>query len=431
VVLIVLDGVGCGELPDAAAYGDQGSNTLGHIAARVPLRVPHLRALGLDRVVDIGDPPAGRWPAGPLRRTRPTGGDDRVGRGPRPSTGSGRRAPVEGRSGPGGDGPGGAYGRMAEASAGKDSVTGHWEMMGVVLDRPFPTFPEGFPRQVIEALERRVGRGTIGNVVASGTEIIERLGAEHVGTGRPIIYTSADSVFQIAAHEDVVPLAEQYRICEAAFDIVGRGLGVGRVIARPFTGAPGSFVRTANRHDYALEPPGDTLLDLLSRTGVPVASIGKVGDLFAGRGIARSRPTESDRDGMDRIVEALGDTAGGLIFANLVDSDTRFGHRNDVAGYAANLERVDEGLAAIRRQLRSTDLLVVTADHGNDPTTPGTDHSREYVPLLLAGTHVRAGVDLGTRPTFADLGQTLAAVFGVGPMAHGTSFLEEIVVEHS
>jgi phosphopentomutase len=320
---------------------------------------------------------------------------------------------------------------MAEASAGKDSVTGHWEMMGVVLDRPFPTFPEGFPRQVIEALERRVGRGTIGNVVASGTEIIERLGAEHVGTGRPIIYTSADSVFQIAAHEDVVPLAEQYRICEAAFDIVGRGLGVGRVIARPFTGAPGSFVRTANRHDYALEPPGDTLLDLLSRTGVPVASIGKVGDLFAGRGIARSRPTESDRDGMDRIVEALGDTAGGLIFANLVDSDTRFGHRNDVAGYAANLERVDEGLAAIRRQLRSTDLLVVTADHGNDPTTPGTDHSREYVPLLLAGTHVRAGVDLGTRPTFADLGQTLAAVFGVGPMAHGTSFLEEIVVEHS
>jgi phosphopentomutase len=386
VILIVLDSVGCGELPDAAAYGDSGSNTLANIAARVPLRIPHLRSLGLGRVVELGAPPV--------------------------------------------DLPRAAFGRMAEASAGKDSVTGHWEMMGIVLDRPFPTYPSGFPRDVIDAFERKIGRSTIGNVAASGTEIIDRLGAEHVQTGKPIVYTSADSVFQIAAHEDVIPLVEQYRICEIAFDLAGRGLGVGRVIARPFVGAPGSFTRTANRHDYALTPPRDTLLDLLSGRGDPVVSIGKVKDLFAGRGITRAVHTASDEDGMAALIDAMAAEPRGLIVANLVDFDTVFGHRNDVAGYAANLERFDAGLPALLDRLRGDDLLAITADHGNDPTTPSTDHSREHVPLLLTGSRVRPGANLGTRRTFADLGQTLAANFGVGPLANGTSFLEDLLVEH-
>jgi phosphopentomutase len=317
---------------------------------------------------------------------------------------------------------------MAERSPGKDSVTGHWEMMGVVLERPFPTFPSGFPPEIIAEFEQRIGRGTIGNVVASGTEIIERLGAEHVKTGKPIVYTSADSVFQIAAHEDVIPIDEQYWICEQAFEIVGRRMGVGRVIARPFIGAAGSFTRTANRHDYALDPTDETLLDRLSAQGVPVVAIGKVSDLFAGRGITRSLPTLSDGDGVDHIVASMADTPAGLIFANLVEFDTQFGHRNDVAGYAANLERFDERLGAVQHRLRDTDLLVITADHGNDPTTASTDHSREHVPLLLAGAAVRPGVDVGTRRTFADLGQTLADVFGVGPLRHGTSFFGDIVV---
>jgi phosphopentomutase len=319
---------------------------------------------------------------------------------------------------------------MAEASAGKDSVTGHWEMMGIVLDRPFPTFPDGFPVHVIEEFERRIGRGTIGNVVASGTEIIDRLGAEHMRTGRPIVYTSADSVFQIAAHEEVIPVAEQYRICEEAFDLVGRGMGVGRVIARPFVGVPGSFSRTANRHDYALSPPGETLLDRLASSGIPVISVGKVNDLFAGRGISRSHPTTSDREGVQQVVDQMRRHPRGLIFANLVDFDTEYGHRNDVPGYAGNLERFDDELAAVLQEQREADLLVITADHGNDPTTPSTDHSREHVPILLSGARVRAGVDIGTRRTFADLGQTLASVFGVGPLAHGDSFLEAIVVQH-
>jgi len=327
--------------------------------------------------------------------------------------------------------PRGAYGRMAESSAGKDSVTGHWEMMGIVLDKAFPTFPDGFPPAVIAEFEKRIGRGTLGNVVASGTEIIDRLGAEHVATGKPIVYTSADSVFQIAAHESVIPIAEQYRICEVAFDLVGRGMNVGRVIARPFVGQSGSFKRTTNRHDYALNPTGETLLDRLTARGIPVLSIGKVKDLFAGRGIARAIPTASDSEGMDRIVDAMREEQQGLVFANLVDFDTQYGHRNDVAGYAANLERFDERLGPVLDALDPDDLLIVTADHGNDPSTPSTDHSREYVPLLLAGGRVRRNHDLGTRPTFADLGQTLAANFGVEPLAHGSSFLEEIRVPPS
>ena len=302
--------------------------------------------------------------------------------------------------------------------------------MGLVLDRPFPTFPEGFPPELIAEFERRIGRQTLGNVVASGTEIIERLGAEHITTGKPIVYTSADSVFQIAAHEDVIPVREQYRICDIAFDLVARGLGVGRVIARPFVGTPGAFTRTANRHDYALDPSGETLLDRLTRDGLTVTAIGKIGDLFAGRGIARSLPTSSDADGAAKLQAVMSDTSGGLIFANFVDFDTLYGHRNDVAGYAANLERFDEHLTRVLAGLLGRDLLVVTADHGNDPSTASTDHSREYVPILVAGARVRPDTNLGTRASFADLAQTIAANFGVGPLANGTSFLEDIVADH-
>jgi phosphopentomutase len=388
VILVVIDSAGIGELPDAAAYGDEGSNTVGHIAAHVGLAVPFLRSLGLGRVVALD---ADRPNADPPPR--------------------------------------GAFGRMAEASPGKDSVTGHWEIAGIVLDRPFPTFPAGFPAGVIEEFERRIGRGSLGNVVASGTEIIERLGDEHVRTGKPIVYTSADSVFQVAAHEDVIPIAEQYRMCEAAFELVGRGLGVGRVIARPFVGTTGSYRRTANRHDYALEPAGVTLLDALTSAGRTVVAIGKIRDLFAGRGITRALPTASDADGITTLTRTLADAADELVFVNLVDSDTQYGHRNDVAGYAANLERIDAGLAEAARGLRPDDLLVVTADHGNDPTTPSTDHSREHVPLLVAGDRVPAGQDLGTRSTFADLGQTIADNFGVGPLSHGRSFLADVIGE--
>ncbi len=400
----MLDSVGCGELPDAAAYGDQGSNTLGNIAKQVQLRIPNLRSLGLDRVVDL-DPVA-------VARTLS---------GPRGEPGKARPTIH----------PRGAYGRMAEASPGKDSVTGHWEMMGIVLDRAFPTFPRGFPPDIIAEFERRIGRGILGNVVASGTEIIDRLGAEHVATGKPIVYTSADSVFQIAAHESVIPVPDLYRICEIAFDLIGLGMNVGRVIARPFVGQPGAFKRTSNRHDYALNPTGDTLLDRLTAERIPVISIGKVRDLFAGRGIARAIPSATDNDGMDRLVESMHDEQQGLIFANLVDFDAQYGHRNDVAGYAANLERFDERLGPVLDALKPEDLLIVTADHGNDPSTPSTDHSREYVPLMLAGRRVRRGHAIGTRATFADLGQTLATNFGVAPLAHGSSFLEEIVVDPS
>lgn len=382
-IVIVLDSVGIGELPDAGLYEDQGSNTLGNIAAHVSLNIPHLAAMGLSRIVRLnGVPPA----------SAPTA----------------------------------AFGRMAERSKGKDSVTGHWELMGIVLDRAFPTFPEGFAPGVIAEFERRIGRRSIGNVVASGTEIIDRLGPEHLTTGFPIVYTSADSVFQIAAHEGVVPVAQLYEWCEAAYDITVRGMGLGRVIARPFVGEPGAFKRTANRHDYAMPPIAETLLDRLVAGGHHVTSVGKVADLFAGQGISSSHPTKSDADGLDKVEALMATQDRGLIFTNLVDFDAQYGHRNDVAGYAANLERFDVRLANLLAALREDDLLVITADHGNDPTTPSTDHSREHVPLLLQGPRVRGGVDLGTRSTFADLGQTLAENFGVGPLANGTSFLREI-----
>jgi phosphopentomutase len=377
--VIVLDSVGAGELPDAAAYGDEGSDTLGHIAAAVPLTVPHLRSLGLGRVANVG--------------------------GPSPA-------------------PRGACGRMAEASPGKDSVTGHWEMMGIVLDRAFPVFPHGFSTEIVTAFSERTGRGVIGNKAASGTGIIDELGPTHMRTGEWIVYTSADSVFQIAAHEALVPVPELYRACEVAYELVCRGLGMGRVIARPFVGVPGAFVRTSNRHDYALPPAGETL----TSAGRPVVAIGKIQDLFAKRGIGRAIHSTSDADGMDRVLDELSTAPEGLVFANLVDFDTLYGHRNDVAGYARNLEQFDVRLGELLPRLRDDDLLIVTADHGNDPTTPSTDHSREYVPLLVAGAAVRPGVELGTRRTFADVGQTLADLFGVGLLDHGTSFLREILL---
>ena len=382
VILIVLDSAGVGALPDADAYGDEGSNTIGNIAAHVGLNLPTLRSLGLARLVEIGAP--------------------------RPA-------------------PAGACVRMAEASAGKDSVTGHWEIAGIVLDHPFPTFPAGFPRKMIEDFEQRAGCRTLGNVAASGTAIIEELGAEHVRTGAPIVYTSADSVFQIAAHEQVIPPAQLYALCDIAFDIAVLRAGMGRVIARPFVGEPGRFVRTDNRRDFAAKPPRPTLLDRLKAAGLPVVAIGKVGDLFAGQGITAAYHSKSDAEGLDLVEAQLAATSHGLIFANLVDFDTVYGHRNDVAGYAANLERIDVRLGALLPKLTPGDLLIVTADHGNDPTTLSTDHSREYVPVLIAGAVVRPGVELGTRPTFADLGQTIGDVFHVPALDHGLSFLADVL----
>ncbi len=383
VIVIVLDGVGVGALPDAAAYGDAGSDTLGNLALRVRVRVPELRRLGLDRVAALG--------------------------GARPVSD-----------------PAGAFGRMAEVSPGKDSVTGHWELMGVHLDRPFPVFPRGFPREVIREFEHRIGRTTLGNRPASGTQIIEDLGAEHLRTRAPIVYTSADSVFQLAAHEAIVSVDELYRFCETAYTTLCEGLGVGRVIARPFTGTPGHFTRTANRRDFARPAPVPTLLDRLSAAGLPVVAIGKVDDLFAGRGITEAIRTKSDAEGMDALEAIAACDTGGLVVANLVDFDSVYGHRNDPEGYVENLERFDDRLAALLPRLGPGDLLLITSDHGNDPTTPSTAHSREYVPLLAAGSGVRAGTDLGVRSTFADVGQTVAEVFGVERFDTGSSFLPDL-----
>lgn len=384
VFLTVMDSVGVGELPDADAYGDRGSDTLGNISRSVPLKLPTLRSLGLPRVANIHG-----------------------------------MAPVDAALG--------AYGRMAEQSPGKDSVTGHWELAGVILDQPFPTFPAGYPPEVIAEFERRIGRKTIGNFAASGTQIIDALGPEHMRTGHPIVYTSADSVFQIAAHEEVIPIPELYRICEIAYEQIGKGMNVGRVIARPFVGTPGAFARTANRHDYALSPTGLTLLDVLAEAGHAVHAIGKIRDLFNGRGITTAVPTTSDDHGVDEIEKAIDSAGPGLVFTNLVDCDAVYGHRNDVAGYAANLERFDARLGRLLPKLRERDILVITADHGNDPTTPSTDHAREYVPVFVVGASIRPGADVGVRKTFADLAQTIAETFSVGPLGNGTSFLRDIL----
>ncbi len=382
MIWIVLDSVGIGEMPDAAAYGDTGSDTLGNIARRRRLRLPNLCRLGLGNIKPLeGLPPAAE--------------------------------------------PAGSFGRCALASPGKDTTTGHWEMAGIHLEKPFPLYPHGFPRDIMDEFERRIGRGTLGNKAASGTEIIKELGAEHMRTGSPIVYTSADSVFQVAAHEEVIPLWELYKICDTAREILRGPYEVGRVIARPFEGSAGSFTRTANRKDYAVPPPRGMLLDVLDDRGVPVHSVGKIFDVFLGRGIRDYAKTRNNADGMARTLEAMQSLDAGLIFVNLVDFDQQYGHRNDVEGYAAALEQFDGWLPQLFAQERDDDLTILTADHGCDPTTPSTDHSREYVPLLVSGPRVKHGVNLGLRATLSNIGQTVAENFGTR-IAKGASFLPQI-----
>lgn len=385
VILIVLDSVGAGEAPDAAAYGDVGSNTLGNIAAAVGgLRLPNLQRLGLGNILPLlGVPPVAE--------------------------------------------PAGAFGRMQEVSCGKDTTAGHWELAGTPLLRPLPTYPHGFPAELLAEFERQIGRGTLGNIPASGTVIIEQLGEEHLRTGWPIVYTSADSVFQIAAHEEIIPLPQLYEMCEISRRLLVGEHGVGRVIARPFVGQPGSFKRTANRRDFSLLPPAGNLLEAVQAAGLPVVSIGKIHDIFAEQHLDFSYPTKDNSDGMQTILDAVAKHPAGLIWANLVDFDMQFGHRNDVAGYAAALEAFDAWLPQLLAQLQPADLLLITADHGNDPTTSSTDHSREYVPVLAAGAPVAGGRDLGIRPSFADLGATAAEYLGAGKLPAGESFLSYVI----
>jgi len=371
-------------MPDAAQYGDPpGGDTLGNIARIRGLELPNLARLGLGNI----KPLAGISPS---------------------------------------EAPTGCYGRCTLASPGKDTTTGHWEMVGIHLDRPFPLYPNGFPPGIMSEFERRIGRSSLGNKAASGTEIIQELGAEHMRTGSPIVYTSADSVFQVAAHEEVIPLWELYKICETARDLLRGPCEVGRVIARPFLGSPGSFIRTPNRHDYAVPPPPGMLLDQLDDRGILTYSVGKIFDVFLGRGIRDSAKTRNNADGMAKTREALDSFDAGLIFVNLVDFDQQFGHRNDIAGYGAALEQFDNWVPRLEGALRHDDLAIFTADHGCDPTIPGTDHSREYVPLLASGPKVRAGVNLGLRGSLSDIGQTVAANFGTS-ITHGVSFLDQIV----
>ncbi|HEU4988657.1 MAG TPA: phosphopentomutase [Gemmatimonadaceae bacterium] len=382
--IVVLDGVGIGAAPDAAAYGDVGSDTLGNLSRAIPggFDLPSLRAAGLGNIAPL---------AGMARTDRATC----------------------------------AWGLMEPKSAGKDSTTGHWELAGLHLARPFPTYPHGFPADVVDEFARRTGRPVIGNVVGSGTVIIDRYGAEHARTGAWILYTSADSVFQIAANEAVIPLDELYRGCEVARRMLVAPHDVSRVIARPFTGTPGAYTRTKNRRDFSIEPPGETLLDALVAAGVPTEGVGKVDDLFAGRGIA-SRHFADNGQGIAAIAEWLEGGAGGFLFANLVDFDQQFGHRNDVPGFYGALRQFDAALPRLLSALREDDLLFITADHGNDPTTASTDHARECVPLLAGGPRVRPG-DLGRRGSFSDLGATVGEWLGVGFRGRGTSFLSALV----
>jgi phosphopentomutase len=385
-IILVLDGVGVGAADDAASYGDTGSDTLGNLSrARGGLTLPNLAAAGLGKIAPIAGVPAVAVPSG-------------------------------------------AWGAMRPASAGKDSTTGHWELAGLHLDRPFPTYPNGFPAEVIDAFARATGRGVIGNVPASGTEIIQRFGAEHERTGKWIVYTSADSVFQVAAHERTVPLEELYAACETARGQLVAPHDVSRVIARPFSGNAGAYERTKHRRDYSIAPPGETLIDALAAAGVPRAAVGKVDDLFAGRHL-RARHTADNADGIRAILEWERGDQGGLLFANLVDFDTLYGHRNDTAGFERALREFDDALPAIRAALREDDLLFITADHGNDPTTSSSDHARENVPLLVLGDTVHP-VGLGLRPTFSDLGATVAEWLNVGFRGRGTSFLPALERGH-
>ncbi len=362
VICIVLDSAGVGELPDAALYGDSGANTLGHIAQSAGLSMPECGKLGLGNIIPLnGTPPAAR--------------------------------------------PLGFYGKAAGKSQGKDTTTGHWEIAGVILDEPFPLFPDGFPDEIIDEFTRRTGRKILGNYAASGTRIINDLGDEHVQTGKPIVYTSADSVFQIAAHEEVIPLEELYGMCKEARDF----LPVGRVIARPFLGSNGSYTRTRNRHDFSMEPTATTMLDLIHEAGMDVQAVGKIIDIFAGRGITESVHTVSNMDGVDKTLGFMASPSRGLIFTNLVDFDMEYGHRRDVAGYRTALEQFDSRMPEIMGAMRDDDLLIITADHGCDPTHTGTDHTREYVPVFGYGRSVPP-TDIGTRETYADISATILTV---------------------
>jgi phosphopentomutase len=387
-IVLVLDSVGCGELPDAHLYGDEGSNTLGNVARAVGgLSMPNLGAMGLGNVTDI---------VGVPRTDTPTA----------------------------------SWGRCAEASAGKDTTTGHWEMVGMRLEKAFPTYPDGFPADVMEAFTRETGLGWLGNYAASGTVIIQDLGDEHVRTGKPIVYTSADSVLQIAAHEDVIPIDELYAICSIARTRVCVGEhAVGRIIARPFTGpdAEGVYTRTHRRRDFALEPPEPTALDILRDANVPSYGIGKIGEIFAWRGICESPHSTDNMNGFDHLLERVRGDEDGFVFANLVDFDMIWGHRNDVEGYARGLEAVDARFPELLAVMEPEDLLIVTADHGCDPTTPSTDHSREHIPLIAKIKGVKSGVALGTRATFGDIGETVLDFYGLaGRCSRGTSFLSEV-----
>lgn len=380
VVIIVLDSVGIGELPDAASYGDCGSNTLGNITCSLgSLHLPNLARLGLGHIAPL---------AGISAEQKPEGN----------------------------------YGKMAELSPGKDTTTGHWELAGVVLEKAFPTFPHGFPVEFIRSYEEAIQRQVLGNEVASGTEIIQRLGPEHVRTGKPIVYTSADSVFQIAAHEEVIPLPELMRLCRLAREMLTGELQVGRVIARPFLGSEGNYYRTANRHDFAVPPPYETLLDNVQKCGLPVLAVGKISDIFAGQGVTESSPTKSNNEGVDKTLACLAQKRPGLLMANLVDFDMVYGHRNDIRGYCSALEDFDRRLPEILQALSVDDVLIITADHGCDPTTASTDHSREYVPLLVYGPSLKRGQNLGIRQSFADVGATAAEILRVEPLRFGRSF---------
>ncbi len=384
VIWIVLDSVGIGPLPDAAAYGDAGRDTLGHVACWRPLRLENLVRLGLANIK-------------PLDHLAPV---------PHPE---------------------GSYGKGATVSPGKDTTTGHWEMAGIWLDRAFPVYPQGFPTELIAEFERRIGRSTLGNKPASGTQIIQELGEQHMRTGFPIVYTSGDSVFQIAAHEEVIPVAQLYGMCETARALLDGPNRVGRVIARPFLGTPGNFRRTERRHDYAIEPPRPMLLDVLAEGQVPVFGLGKIHDIYNGRGVAEYLTTKNNIDGMAKLNQEIARRPSGLVFANLVDFDMLYGHRKDVEGFARSLEEFDELLGPFLGSLQGEDLLLITADHGcdPDPVNPTTDHSREYVPILAYSPGLPGGRNLGVRRTLADMGQTVAENFGRS-IPHGTSFLGQI-----
>ncbi len=380
-IIVVMDSVGIGALPDAALFGDEGSDTLGHIIEAYPdIRIPNLKKLGLCR----------------LKNLECDGGVI------------------------------GAYGRAAEVFPGKDTTGGHFEISGLILDKPFPTFPNGFPKDFIEAFEKAAGRGTIGNYAASGTEIIKRLGAEHVKTGRLIVYTSADSVFQIAAHESVVPLDELYAICEKARGLLVGDLAVGRVIARPFIGEEGAYERTKNRRDFSFAPPGETILTAVKDAGFEVLGIGKIEDIFAGVGLTMKNHTRDNEAGITATADAIKADFDGLVFTNLVDFDMLYGHRNNVKGYKEALEALDRRIPEILTAMKPDDIIIFTADHGCDPTTPSTDHSREYIPIFVYGKDVKAGTDIGTRRTFADIAATAAEFFGLNRWHVGTSFLKTV-----